>query len=188
MFEDDKITLGRKAFRALASDTRVSMLKLLLKRRMTLSEISKRLGMSVSTIKGHLDSLVAAGLIVQMDEGHKWKYYELTKAGREVVQPSDRRIMVLLGISAIAALFGMNGLIGRFSSPAGQFARGTLAAPMAAGGGGEMLAEKSADTAAQAAPGLMPASASIPWFELSLTVIAFLVLGISIGWLYRMRK
>ena len=186
MLDDDKITLGRKAFRALASDTRVSMLKLLLKRRMTLSEISKRLGMSVSTIKGHLDSLVAAGLIVQMDEGHKWKYYELTKAGREVVQPSDRRIMVLLGISAIAALFGMNGLIGRLSSPGQSFAREMIAAPLATGGG-DVLAEKAAETAGDV-PGLISASASIPYLELALTAAGLVVLGISIGYLYSRRK
>ncbi|MEE9406195.1 MAG: winged helix-turn-helix domain-containing protein [Candidatus Aenigmarchaeota archaeon] len=191
MFDDDKITLDKSAFRALASDTRVSMLKLLLKRRMTLSELSKKLGMSVSTIKEHLESLVSADLIKQIDDGHKWKYYELTKAGREVVQPSDRRIMVLLAISAVAALFGMNGLISKFSPAGGQtfLAKEMVRQPMATGGGAaEILMETAADTAAGAAPELISAAPSIPYFELTLTVVALIVLGTSIGYLYSRRK
>ncbi len=192
MFDDDKITLDKSAFKALASDTRVSILKLLLRRRMTLSELSKKLGMSVSTIKEHLESLVSADLIKQIDDGHKWKYYELTKAGREVVQPSDRRIMVLLGISAIAALFGMNGLISKLSAPAGGqtfLAKEMVRTPMATGGGAaETLMETAADTAAGAAPELISAAPSIPYFELTLTVVALILLGTSIGYLYSRRK
>lgn len=183
MLDDDKITLDRSAFKVLASDTRVSMLKLLLKRRMTLSELSKRLGMSVSTIKEHLDSLVSAGLIKQIDDGHKWKYYELTRDGRDIVQPSERRIFVLLGISVIAALFGMNGLVGRLSAPSQMLSasRDLVMAPVATGGG--ML-----EGAAEAAPELISAAPAFPYFELAVTAIALVVLGISIGWLYSRRK
>ena len=84
----DKITLDRKAFKALASDTRINILKVLNERRMTLSEFAKAFGMSPSTVKEHLDALSSAEFIEQKDEGRKWKYYELTKKGRNFLSPS----------------------------------------------------------------------------------------------------
>jgi DNA-binding transcriptional ArsR family regulator len=117
MEEEEKITLDKKSFRALISETRINILKSLTQRRKTLSELSKEFGMSVSTIKEHLNVLCSAELIVQKDEGHKWKYYELTGKGRNVLNPGERKIIVLLGIS----LFAMAGIAGdmfaRFYSP-----------------------------------------------------------------------
>ncbi|MCD6590380.1 MAG: winged helix-turn-helix transcriptional regulator [Candidatus Aenigmarchaeota archaeon] len=101
---DDKITLDRKTFKILASRTRVEILKSLDRRRKTLSELSKQFGMSVSTIKEHLDNLVDAELIEQKDEGRKWKYYELTKKGRGILHPEDKKIWLLLAVSIIGAV------------------------------------------------------------------------------------
>ena len=54
---DEKITLDRSTFKVLSSDTRIRILKLLGKRRMTLSEVSACLEMSVSAVKEHLETL-----------------------------------------------------------------------------------------------------------------------------------
>jgi len=102
--QDEKITLDKDVFRTLASETRVGIIKSLDKRRKTLSELSKQFEMSVSTIKEHLDNLVAVGLIVQMDEGHKWKYYELTTKGKGILHPEDKKVWILLGISALGII------------------------------------------------------------------------------------
>ncbi|UCC91990.1 MAG: helix-turn-helix transcriptional regulator [Candidatus Aenigmatarchaeota archaeon] len=67
---EEKITLDKEVFKTLASGTRVDILKSLDVRRKTLSELSKQFGMSVSTVKEHLENLVSVGLIEQMDEGH----------------------------------------------------------------------------------------------------------------------
>ncbi len=99
---EEKITLDREVFKTLASGTRIEILKSLDRRRKTLSELSREFGMSVSTVKEHLDNLVRAGLIEQKDEGYKWKYYELTKKGRSILHPEDKKIWILLGISGIA--------------------------------------------------------------------------------------
>jgi DNA-binding transcriptional ArsR family regulator len=101
---EDKITLDRKTFKTLASDTRVGILKSLARRRKMLTELSKEFGMSPSTIKEHLDNLSRAELVVQMDEGHKWKYYELTGKGKDVLNPGETKIWIVLVLSAIAIL------------------------------------------------------------------------------------
>lgn len=101
---DEKITLDRNVFKTLASGTRIEILKSLDKRRKTLTELSKQFGMSVSAVKEHLDNLVAVGLIEQKDEGHKWKYYELTTKGKNILHPEDKKIWILLTISALAMI------------------------------------------------------------------------------------
>ncbi len=102
--EDDKIVLDRKSFEALAVDTRVKILKSLKERRKTLTEISKEQDMSVSGIKEHLETLEKVGLIEKIDDGHKWKYYELTKKGKEIVVPKEVKVLIMLSISIIALI------------------------------------------------------------------------------------
>ncbi len=97
------IILDRESFKALASDTRITLLKVLAERKHTLAELSTRLGMSHPSVKEHLDSLVRAGLVERFDEGRKWKYYGLTKKGKGILFPEQRTILVLLGISLLSA-------------------------------------------------------------------------------------
>ena len=102
-----KIIIDRKALFALASETRIEILKKLDSRRMTLTELSKSLNMSKTSIKEHLDKLVEAGIIRKVDEGRKWIYYELTEKGRKILHPDNLTKIVLLLSSAItSALVG----------------------------------------------------------------------------------
>lgn len=101
---EEKITLDKEVFKTLASGTRVDILKSLDRRRKTLSELSKQFGMSVSTVKEHLENLVSVDLIEQKDEGHKWKYYELTKRGKDILHPEDKKIWILLGVSVLGMI------------------------------------------------------------------------------------
>ncbi len=100
--DEDKIVLDKESFEALAVDTRVKILKSLKERRKTLTELSKETGMSVSGIKEHLEILEKTHLIEKIDDGHKWKYYELTRKGKNIVGPKEFRVLVLLSISLIA--------------------------------------------------------------------------------------
>lgn len=102
--EEGKVVLDRKSFEALAVGTRVMLLKSLRERRKTLTELAGERGMSVSGIKEHLAVLENADLVRKMDDGHKWKYYELTRKGGEVVAPKELRVWILLSISAVALL------------------------------------------------------------------------------------
>ncbi len=99
----EELVLSREDFRAFSSDTRASIAKLLRGRNYTLSELSKRLGMASPTVKTHLDKLVKAEIVRQLDEGRKWKYYALTRKGRKILEPEDQpKIMIVIGIAAIA--------------------------------------------------------------------------------------
>lgn len=101
--EDDKIILDKETFKALAVDTRINILKLLLEKQYTGTEIAEKLNLSASTVKEHLDVLVASGLVKQEDTDRKWKYYSLTLKGKRVVQPRDMKVLVAFCLSTFAA-------------------------------------------------------------------------------------
>jgi len=105
--DEEKIVLDRKSFEALAVDSRIRILKSLKERRKTLSEIASEQEMSVSGIKEHLETLEKVGLILKKDDGHKWKYYELTKKGSDIVAPRELRVWILLSMSMIALVASM---------------------------------------------------------------------------------
>ena len=99
----DNIVISRDDFKALASSTRTQIIKLLQERNHTLSELSKKLGLSNPTVKQHLDILEKAVLVQPLDEGRKWKYYSLTRKGKNMLleQPSNNFI-IMLGITTMA--------------------------------------------------------------------------------------
>jgi DNA-binding transcriptional ArsR family regulator len=105
--EDDKIVLDRKSFEALAVDSRVKILKSLKERRKTLSELAKEQDMSVSGVKEHLETLEKVDLIAKIDDGHKWKYYELTKKGSDIIGPKELRVWILLSLSSVALILSI---------------------------------------------------------------------------------
>lgn len=101
---DQRIVLDEKSFRALSADSRVSILKSLGERRRTLSELSQKLSLGNSTIKEHCDILVQAELIKQIDEGRKWKYYELTQKGKQIIMPSlfdEVKVLIVLCLATL---------------------------------------------------------------------------------------
>lgn len=100
-----KITLDAETFKALASATRLTVLKALDERRKTLTELSHELELNKATVHEHLGLLLAAGLIRKRDdEGRKWIYYELTWTGQGILRPeATTTFNVLLGLSALAA-------------------------------------------------------------------------------------
>ncbi|MFH1257415.1 MAG: winged helix-turn-helix domain-containing protein, partial [Candidatus Micrarchaeota archaeon] len=72
-------------FKTLSSETRVEMLYSLQQRRKTLSELAAGSNISLPGAKQHLELLESKGLVKKMDEGRKWKYYELTSQGRSII-------------------------------------------------------------------------------------------------------
>jgi len=100
---EEKITLERDVFKALASDTRVQILKLLNIRRHTQSELAVSLNLSIPTVKEHLDAMEKAGLVKPVEEGYKWKYYELTEKSKCILDPERKKVWILLGFWVAAA-------------------------------------------------------------------------------------
>jgi len=105
---NDAIVMDQKTFKSLASETRVKMLKLLAERRHTLSETATALGISLANASEHLEKLEDSNLIRQVDEGRKWKYYELTKDGKAIVSsgasPFPKSFVILLALSVVGLL------------------------------------------------------------------------------------
>lgn len=100
-----KVTLDMETFKALASQTRLDVLRALDERRKTLSELAKELELNKATVHEHLQLLLATGLVRKRDdEGRKWIYYELTWSGERLLHPEDTTTFaILLGLSTAAA-------------------------------------------------------------------------------------
>lgn len=114
---DDEIRLSSNEFKALASDTRTSIIKLLKLRNHTLTEISKKLKLAAPTIKQHLGILEDAQLIQELDEGRKWKYYMLTRKGKNIFSnETPVNVLIVLGVS----VFALAGLMFSFISMVGE--------------------------------------------------------------------
>ena len=103
---DDKIALDKKTLGVLSSDTRANILKSLDIRRMTASELSKKLNLPKSTIHENLDRLVDTDLVKKNDDGNKWIYYEPTEKGRRLLHPHEMTKIVLLLSSAALSFVG----------------------------------------------------------------------------------
>ncbi|MEA3189472.1 MAG: hypothetical protein QOD77_54 [Thermoplasmata archaeon] len=108
-----KITLDAETFRALASSTRLTVLRALDVRRKTLTELAKDLALNKATVHEHLQILTQSGLVAKKDEGRKWIYYELTWRGQKILHPQETTTFsVLLGLGVIAAGGGV-AMLGR---------------------------------------------------------------------------
>jgi DNA-binding transcriptional ArsR family regulator len=114
---ENEIRISRSEFKALASETRTGIIKLLQQRNYTLTEMSKKLSLAAPTIKQHLAILQNAELIQELDEGRKWKYYSLTRKGKNIFSPeTSASIMIVLAVS----IFALCGMVYSFLSMAGS--------------------------------------------------------------------
>lgn len=99
-----KIVLDKNSFMALASENRITVLKNLDERKMTVSELSKRMDLSKPALLKHLKKLVEAGLIKKIDDERKWVYYSLTNRGKNVLHPDRVKITLLLSSSIVSLI------------------------------------------------------------------------------------
>jgi len=157
-----EIRLDKETFKALASTTRIDVLKLLAQRRHMQSELAASLGFSVPTVKEHLSALEKAGLIERHEEGRKWKYYSLTKKGKGVLNPEEMKIWIVLGMLVFSVVGGL------FTAVQTVFTAGT--AKMA------MQAEAMELEAVRAVPPPPEPQFSLPIFFAVVTIVLVMVL------------
>lgn len=124
--EEPKIVLDVSTFKALASGTRVSILKTLEQRRHTQSELAAVLDMSIPTIKEHLLEMEKAGLVKRNEEGRKWIYYSLTEKSKCVLDPERKRLWIVLGFFLLSAV-GAVLTVSKYFSQSAMQAGGALA-------------------------------------------------------------
>jgi DNA-binding transcriptional ArsR family regulator len=201
---EDKITLDRETFKVLAIDTRVNILKKLDERfQLTLTDLANELDMAPSTIKEHLDKLVSADLIVQVDKGMKWKYYRLTSKGKKILNPYEKKVWIVLSVSVLALFAVVYRLLSRLE----RLARPPLADfivdedKYALGGAPHMLESEGMMRAVGEANRTVIDGVSttlahitgatvekIPYPELMTVLLLVLVAGICVGYLIRKKK
>jgi DNA-binding transcriptional ArsR family regulator len=105
---DEDIVINRALLKAIGADSRIAILKSLANGRKTQSQLAEELGLSSPTILEHLEHLSSAGLVDKIDEGRKWKYYELSGTGRKLVAPKPGapvRAMLLLATGLLFIAF-----------------------------------------------------------------------------------
>jgi len=90
-----KIELDRQSFEALASETRVAILKELDHGQRTLAQLSEAFAQDKAGLHRHLEKLIEGGL-VHREEHSKWVYYSLTWKGKRLVNPDETTRVVLL--------------------------------------------------------------------------------------------
>jgi len=103
---DMKVELDKRALFALASDTRLEMLKALEPHRRTVSQLAEVLGIDKAAVHRHLKKLEEGGFVVRAED-HGFVYYALTWKSRDILNPSDRTKIIILISSSIVCLLAM---------------------------------------------------------------------------------
>jgi len=199
---DDKIVLDRETFKALAIETRIKILKLLDEKfQLTLTDLSKELGLAPSTVKEHLEKLMEAGLVKQIDKGMKWKYYRLTSKGSRLLNPHEKRVLIILASTVIALFFSLYALLYKLErAMSGLYSTGAKVASKAVEK--EIIERNVYENVSkmfvmrEAAPSAMgtttttiPAKLySVPYLELIAVIILTLIIGICVGYLLKRKK
>ncbi len=115
-----KLTLDQSAFKALASETRLDILKRLDDKPKTLSDLAREMDLTKATLHEHLGKLAEAELVSRKErEGHKWIYYKLSWKGSSLLHPEKTYIAVMLSSGVASLIVGVVALI-RYLTPVKQ--------------------------------------------------------------------
>jgi DNA-binding transcriptional ArsR family regulator len=98
--------LDKDTLKALSTDTRQEIIKMLSNRPYTASEISKITNKHVTTITEHLNVLEKSDLIRRKESTNKWVYYELSDKGGRLFKPKIYSWVVMICVSALIFVFG----------------------------------------------------------------------------------
>ena len=126
-----KVTLELKDFKALASESRLDILKVLDGKNMSLQDISTATNLHEVTIHEHLTKLVEAGFVKKQErEGHKWVFYRLSWKGASLLHPENTKVVVLFSSTFFTFCVGLYSFIvflqNSFKLAASQEDHGTL--------------------------------------------------------------
>lgn len=175
---EQRIPLDQPTLKALASETRVRILKLLDEKQMTQTDLAGFLKMSLPTVGEHLKALEHAELVAREQTERKWKYYSLTPKARMLLHPHTSTIWFVLGLFLFSAAATVISAI-RYFTPTAAFGGAMEMKAMAPAA--EALAAPAVDMARAAAPSLV-------WLVVSgIATAVFLIVLIRLlvrhGWL-----
>lgn len=99
--------LDLKAIRALASQTRIKILRQLLQEAATSSNLSNATGVAPDQLVMHLETLKNAGLVdTQATEDQLGHAYVPTEKARAIVSGQERKVRFSMGTATLSSLFG----------------------------------------------------------------------------------
>ncbi|MHB8634573.1 MAG: ArsR/SmtB family transcription factor [Thermoplasmatota archaeon] len=131
-----ELPLDDDLFKVLSSDTRREILRLLVERRMTGTELATRLNLGKPAVAEHLKRLADSDLIVRNDDPERrWVYYELSARGRTILEPQRVRFYLVVAVATAAVLVGVILVLGLQILLGGAHV-GTLGAPIQGANGG----------------------------------------------------
>lgn len=149
MADPGGVPVSVDTLRALAHRTRFLVLRALLERPKTVSELGRELESSKGTVHRHLEQLAEAGFVERREDERQWVYHELTPAGEALASADRPRVVIelagalLLGSLGLAAAAARARLAGRFGPDERTSASQAPGAgdPAAGGDGAGLLAE-----------------------------------------------
>lgn len=103
----ERIILDAASFKVLSSKMKVSILKALDKRKMTLTDLSTTLNITKPGLLKHIGELVEAGLVLKEEKKRKWIYYELSFKGRRILHPETVIVTILLSSAIISLIIAV---------------------------------------------------------------------------------
>lgn len=107
-----KVTLDKHAFKALASETRLDILKTLDGKPMNLTDLAKNTKLNKATLHEHLKKLTDTGLVKKKQRpGHKWVYYTLSWKGESLLHPENTKIVILFTISLCSLIAAITQMV-----------------------------------------------------------------------------
>lgn len=102
--EQMRVELDKKSLFALASDTRLEILKSLQPMRRTVSQLSEALNIDKAAIHRHLKKMEEGGLVTRYED-HGFVYYGLSWKARDLISPNENtRIVILISSVLVLAL------------------------------------------------------------------------------------
>jgi DNA-binding transcriptional ArsR family regulator len=97
--EGMRVELDKKSLFALASDTRVEILRALQPMRRTVTQLSETLDIDKAAVHRHLKKMEEGGLVKRYED-HGFVYYGLSWKARDLLSPNENtRIIIMLSVT-----------------------------------------------------------------------------------------
>jgi len=112
-----RVELDKTALFALASDTRIEILKNMQANRMTVTQLADRVEVDKAAVHRHLKKLEEGGF-VKREEDHGFVYYSLTWRARDILSPNENTKIIVLITSSILVLGVISLLLIAIATPA----------------------------------------------------------------------
>jgi DNA-binding transcriptional ArsR family regulator len=112
-----KVELDKKALLALASDSRMEILKALHPQRRTVAQLADHLGIDKAAVFRHLKKL-EEGELVMRQEDHGFVYYGLTWKARDVISPGENtKIVIVFSLSFLLVVGAVSSFLMSMTGP-----------------------------------------------------------------------